>query len=111
MDDDEGTTVVSLSFANKSTTSISPILMDSALLRDGTPARLKQLQEDDPSIKFSLNAKETGQQPSQDAIKSKGPDIRKLIQMWDQLVISNVNSNVDSKTMTGRGSSISAQCS
>ena len=38
---------------------VSPILMDSSPVGDGTPAKLRQLQLDDPSLKFVLEAKKS----------------------------------------------------
>ena len=56
---------------------------------DGTSAKLRQLQLDDPNLKFVLEAKESNQQPLEEAVKAKGPDVRKLVQISDQLVMSN----------------------
>ena len=73
----------------ESTVLVSPILMDSSPVGDGTPAKLRQLQLDDPSLKFVLDAKESNQRPSEEAVKAKGPDVWKLVQIWDQLVMSS----------------------
>ena len=79
---------------------VSTILMDSSPVGDRTPAKLRQLQLDDPSLKFVLDAKESNQRPSEEAVKVKGPEVRKLVQIWDPLVM--VFSSVDSKTRKGR---------
>ena len=57
---------------------------------DGTPAKLRQLQLDDPNLKFVLDGKESNQRPSEEAVIAKGPDVWKLVQIWDQLVMSSV---------------------
>ena len=68
---------------------VNPILLDSSPVGDGTPAKLRQLQLDDPNLKFVLDAKESNQRPSEEAVKAKGPDVRNLVQIWDQLVMSS----------------------
>ena len=64
---------------------VSPVLVNTSPVGDGTPAKLQQLQLDDSDIKFVLVAKESYTQPM-DVIKAKS---RKLVQIWDQLVVSN----------------------
>ena len=68
---------------------ISPILMDTSPVGDGTPAKLRQLQLDDSDIKFVLEAKESNTRPVDDVVKARSTEVRKLIQIWDQLVVSN----------------------
>ena len=68
---------------------ISPILMDTSPVGDGTPAKLRQLQLDDSGIKFVLEAKESDTRPVDDVVKARSTEVRKLIQIWDQLVVSN----------------------
>ena len=73
----------------ESIVAVSPIFMDTSPVGDGTPAKLRQLQLDDPSIRFVLEAKEADKRPVEDVIKAKGIEVRKLVQIWDQLVVSN----------------------
>ena len=64
--------------------------LDLLSVDDSTHSSLRQLQEDDPEIKFVLEAKESGQRPTGDVLKSKGPAVvHKLIQIWDQLEVSD----------------------
>ena len=55
---------------------------------ESTPSHLRQLQKEDPEIKFILDAWESGQRPAGDEVKSKGPVVRKLVQIWDQLTVT-----------------------
>ena len=68
---------------------ISPVLTDTSPVGDGTPAKLRQLQLDDSDIKFVLEAKESDTRPADDIVKAKSTEVRKLLQIWDQLVVSN----------------------
>ena len=68
---------------------ISPVLTDTSPVGDGTPAKLRQLQLDDSDIKFVLEAKESDTRPAYDIVKAKSTEVRKLVQIWDQLVVSN----------------------
>ena len=68
---------------------ISPVLMDTSPVGDGTPAKLQQLQLDDSDIKFILEVKESDTRPVDDIVKARSTEVRKLIQIWDQLVVSN----------------------
>ena len=68
---------------------VSPIVMDASPVGDGTPAKLRQLQLDDSDIKFVLEAKESDTRPADDVVKAKSTEVRKLVQIWDQLVVAN----------------------
>ena len=68
---------------------VSHVVMDASPVGDGTPAKLRQLQLDDSDIKFVLEAKESDTRPADDVFKAKSTEVRKLVQIWDQLVVAN----------------------
>ena len=68
---------------------VSPISIDASPIGDRSLVKLRQLQKEDPNLKFVLEARETGQQPTTEAVKSKGRQAHQLLQLWDQLVISS----------------------
>ena len=68
---------------------VSPISIDASPIGDGSLVKLRQLQKEDPNLKFVLEARETGQRPTADAVKSKRRQAHQLLQLWDQLVISS----------------------
>lgn len=68
---------------------VSPISIDAAPISDRSLVSLRQLQKDDPDLKFVLEVRETGQRPTADAVKSQSREAHQLVQLWDQLVISS----------------------
>lgn len=50
---------------------VSPISIDAAPISDQSLVSLRQLQKDDPNLKFVLEARETGQRPTADVVKSQ----------------------------------------
>lgn len=82
-DDDQDEVIghTSADLGDGSTAIVGPTL-DTSPVGDGTPAKLCQLQLDDSSIKFVLEAKESDKQPS-DVIKAKGTEVQNLVQIWD----------------------------
>ena len=89
IDDDPLVDHPSAALGEESFATVSPILTDASFVGDATPAKLRQLQLDDSSIKFVLEAKESDKRPTEEVVKAKGIEVRKLIQIWDQLVVSN----------------------
>jgi hypothetical protein len=89
IDDDQLIPQPLVDLEDKSTAKVSPVLMDTSPAGDGTPAKLRQLQLDDPDIKFIVEAKEYDQRPADNIVKAKSIEVRKLVQIWDQLVVSN----------------------
>ena len=67
---------------------VSPISIDASPIGDKSPVKLRELQKGDPNLKFVLEAIETGERPTADAIKSQGREAHQLLQLWDQLVVS-----------------------
>ena len=55
------------------------------VLREKSPSELRLLQLQDPTLGPVLRAVEEGIKPDPDTVKGKSPDLRRLIQMWDQL--------------------------
>ena len=81
--DDDQSSPTSAKISVETTVLDGPILTDTSPMGDRTPAKLRQLQLDDPSIKYVLEAKESDQRPSEEAVKAKSSDVRKLVQIWD----------------------------
>ena len=81
IDDDPLVACPSADLGEETTAIANLILQDASAAGDGTPAKLRQLQLEDPDIKFVLEAKETDQRPAGYAIKAKGIEVRKLVQM------------------------------
>lgn len=52
-------------------------------------ATLRQAQLDDPVVGPVLRAKETSQEPQPEDVKAMSPHCRRLVQIWDQLVIKD----------------------
>ena len=89
IDDDPLVNHPSAALGEESSATVSPICTEASFVGDATPAKLRQLQLDDSSIKFVLEAKESDKRPTKEVVKAKGMEVRKLIQIWDQLVVSN----------------------
>ena len=49
---------------------VSPISIDASPIGDRSLVKLRELQKEDPNLKFVLEARETGQRPTADAVKS-----------------------------------------
>jgi len=76
LDDDESAAAVSASLANTGNggaTLTSPIGRDTLPIEDEMPVKPRQLQQDDPNLKFVLDCMEAGQIPSPDDVKLKAP--------------------------------------
>ena len=89
IDDDPLVDHLSAALDEENTATASSIVMDTSFVGDATPAKWRQLQLDDYSIKFVLEAKESDKRPTEDVVKAKGMEVQKLMQIWDQLVVSN----------------------
>ena len=54
-----------------------------------TNSEIRQLQLQDATVGPLLLAKEADQRPSQHTTNSQSPAYRKLVQLWDQLIVTN----------------------
>ena len=60
-----------------------------ALLDERSTRDLYKFQLDDPAIGVILRAVETGERPNSDIIARGGPEIRRLVQLWDRLLLED----------------------
>ena len=63
------------------------VLVGAALLTSHQPSEIRALQRSDPEIGPVQKAKENGVQPSLEQMKSKSVETRRLLQLWDHLVL------------------------
>ena len=67
----------------------APSQNDQNCLGGKTNSEIRQLQLQDTTVGPLLVAKEANQQPTLHTAKSKSPAFRKLVQLWDQLVVNS----------------------
>ena len=67
----------------------TPLQSDQTSLGGRTNSEIRQLQLQDATIGPLLLAKEADQRPSQHTASSQSPAYRKLVQLWDQLIVTN----------------------
>ena len=67
----------------------TPSQSDQTSLGGRTNSEIRQLQLQDATIGPLLLAKEADQRPSQHTASSQSPAYRKLVQLWDQLIVTN----------------------
>ena len=53
------------------------------------PSEIRALQQNDPEIGPVQKAKENGVRPSLEQMKSKSVETRRLLQLWDHLVLQD----------------------
>ena len=58
-----------------------------AAIEERTPQSIRQLQLDDPSIGSLLRAKEEDKKLTSDQARGKGPEVQRLLQLWERLLI------------------------
>lgn len=61
----------------------------SAMFREKTWEELRVLQLEDPHLRLVLEAKENDKRPTKDQVSGESLKTRKLVQIWDQLSVSN----------------------